>query len=199
MLYVISAPSGTGKTTIRRHIEKIAPGIKYSISCTTRKPRAGEKEGVDYFFLTEDEFKKRINEGRFLEWANVFGNYYGTDRRHVEELLSQGYDVILDIDVRGASQVKAKVSDVLTIFILPPSMDVLRERLLKRKTETDDALRRRLDGARKEIMLAPWFDYIVINDVLEDAVNDVISIIRSTRCRKEYSHDVLNRFFKMLT
>ncbi len=199
MLYVISAPSGTGKTTIRRRIEKIAPDIKYSISCTTRKPRPGEKDGVDYFFLDEDEFRRRISQGRFLEWANVFGNYYGTDRVYVEELVSQGYDVILDIDVKGASQVKARLSELITIFVLPPSMEELKKRLTKRRTESEEALEQRLKGAEKEIMLAPWFDYVVVNDILEEAVNNIISIIKSTRCRKENSRDVLKRFLDLLT
>ncbi len=199
MLFVISAPSGTGKTTIRRELEKLLPDIRYSVSCTTRKPRAGEKEGIDYFFLDKKEFEARIAKGQFLEWANVFGNYYGTDKLYVENLLDKGYDVILDIDVKGASQVKARVAKVVTIFILPPSMDVLRDRLKKRGTEPDDVIRRRLEGAKDEIMLAPWFDYIVVNDVLEKAVEDIASVIRSTRCKKENALGAFVNFLNLLT
>ncbi len=193
-LYVISAPSGTGKTTIRREIEKLSVGVKYSISCTTRKPRIGEKEGIDYFFISEAEFESRVRKGQFLEWAVVFGNYYGTDKLYVEKLMSEGHDVVLDIDVKGASQVKARVRDVITIFILPPSMEVLRERLAGRKTESEEALNSRLDEAKKEIMLAAWYDYIVVNDVLEEAVQNIVSIFRATRCKRENSLRLLDRF-----
>ena len=197
MLFVISAPSGTGKTTIRRELEKRAPGIRYSVSCTTRKPRIGEKEGVDYFFIKKEEFESGIKEGRFLEWAKVFGNYYGTDRTYVNELISKGYDVILDIDVQGASQVRAREKNVVTIFVLPPSMDVLKERLLKRNTEPEDIVQKRLGEARKEVTFAPWYDYIVVNDLLDDAVENIISIIRATKCRSENLQRVLSEFLDL--
>lgn len=199
MLFVISAPSGTGKTTIRREIERRCPSIRYSVSCTTRKPRTGEKDGVDYFFISREEFESRIAGGNFLEWASVFGNYYGTDRSYVEKLLGEGYDVILDIDVRGATQVRARMRDVVTIFVLPPSMNVLKDRLAGRGTESEEALNRRLEEAKREILLAPWYDYVVVNDVLEEAVENILSIIRATKCRRENSRDVLDGFLKLLT
>lgn len=193
-LFVISAPSGTGKTTIRGAIEKKCPGIRFAVSLTTREPRPGEKDGVDYYFIDKQEFQAGIESGRFLEWAEVFENYYGTDRQQVEELLKKGYQVILDIDVKGASQVKAHFPDVTTIFVLPPSMDALEKRLRKRGTEDDVVVIKRLETARWEISQAPWFDYVVVNDQLDEAIFQVRSILTAFSCKRESSIKVLKRF-----
>ncbi len=193
-LFVISAPSGTGKTTIKRELERKYPKIRFSVSCTTRKRRPDEMDGRDYFFLDEKDFRLGIRRGRFLEWANVFGNFYGTDRKHIEKLINSGFDVVLDIDVQGARQVRAMVKDIVTIFVLPPSFEALEERLKKRGTESEEVLQTRLQGARWEVSQAPWFDYIVVNEVLEKAVSQIGAIIIATRCRRDHALGVLKGF-----
>lgn len=197
-LFIISAPSGAGKSTIVRMALARDSRLRFSVSCTTRSPRPGETNGVDYHFLPRGDFEAGIREGRFLEWAIVFGNYYGTDRRKVESWLSEGLDVLLEIDVQGAGKVRATDLAATTLFILPPSMDVLEERLRRRGTETEDVIQRRLDAAREEIRQAPWYDYLVVNDVLEEAVADVLAIIRAARCARGRAHGALTPFVGLL-
>lgn len=197
-MFIISAPSGVGKSTIVRTVLARDPQLRFSVSYTTRSPRPGETNGVDYHFLSRGDFEAGIREGRFLEWAKVFGNYYGTDRRKVEAWLSEGVDVLLEIDVQGARKVRATDLAATTLFILPPSLDVLEQRLRRRGTETEDVIQKRLDAAREEIRQAPWYDYVVVNDVLEEAVADVLAVIRAARCARGRAHGAFGPFVSLL-
>jgi len=197
-LFVLSAPSGVGKSTVVRTLLDRDSRLRFSVSCTTRAPRPGEVDGVDYHFLSRDDFVDGIRAGRFLEWAHVYGHYYGTDRRHVEAWLAEGFDVLLEIDVQGARKVRASGLAATTIFILPPTLSALEERLRRRGTETEEVIRRRLDAAEAEIREAPWYDYLVVNDVLEEAVMDVSAIIRACRCARTRAHWALKPFLPLL-
>jgi guanylate kinase len=181
-LFIISAPSGVGKTTLIHHVREEWPEIHFSISFTTRAPRPKELPGTDYHFVSREEFQQGIQTGRFLEWAQVHGEYYGTERYQLETWLDAGQDVLLDIDVKGASQVRCSHPEAQTIFIVPPSLETLRERLQQRNTESDEQLRKRLAAAQKELQHAPWFDFIIVNDRLEDALADLKSILKACRC-----------------
>lgn len=188
ILFVLSAPSGGGKTTILKKVMAGLPGLVYSVSHTTRSPRAGEVAGRDYHFVSGDEFQA-MQTGTppgFLEWAEVHGNLYGTGRAEVERQLQSGRDVILDIDVQGALQVRRAAAPVL-IFIAPPSLAELEARLRKRGTESADSIRLRLDNARKELRLTDRYDYLIINDRLEEAIDSLHSIIVAERCRRRRS------------
>lgn len=193
-LFIISAPSGTGKTTLLKEVQLRLPEIRFSVSFTTREPRKGEVHGRDYFFISKDEFLRGIREGRFLEWACVHGNYYGTDKAVIEEWLSNGLEVILDIDVQGARTIKCQYPFASTIFILPPSWEELERRLRSRGTDSDEVIRRRLSNASKEISEAFWYDYIVINDEISKAVGELITIITSFRYRAKNRFNVLKNF-----
>lgn len=193
-LFIISAPSGTGKTTLLKEVQLRLPEIRFSVSFTTREPRKGEVHGRDYFFISKDEFLRGIKEGRFLEWACVHGNYYGTDKAMIEEWLSNGLEVILDIDVQGARTIKCQYPFASTIFILPPSWEELERRLRSRGTDSDEVIRRRLSNASKEISEAFWYDYIVINDEISKAVGELITIITSFRYRAKNRFNVLKNF-----
>ena len=177
-LFVISGPSGTGKGTICKELVK-DDKIRLSVSMTTRSPREGEIHGVSYFFATKEEFEQKISADGFLEYAEVFGNYYGTPKMEVLELLDEGIDVLLEIDVQGALQIKDVYPEAVLVFILPPSMEELRSRLSGRGTETQDVIERRLGKAAHEISFAAQYDYAVINDQLDEAVNDVKTVIRA--------------------
>ncbi len=183
-LFVISAPSGVGKTTLVRSLLQELPELEFSVSCTTRPSRPGETDGRDYHFLVREVFLAGVKAGRFLEWAQVHGEYYGTDKLKLDEWLEAGKDVLLDIDVQGARQVRCIFPLAHNIFILPPSWGVLEQRLQARGTEAPDQIASRLSAARREVQEAPWYDFIVVNDVLETAVTDLISIIRAARCRR---------------
>ncbi len=191
-LFVISAPSGVGKTTLVRSLLRELPDLRFSISCTTRHPRQGEAEGKDYHFMTREIFLSGIKAGRFLEWALVHGEFYGTDGQELTRWLSAGNDVLLDIDVQGARQVRCICPDAHTIFILPPSLTALEQRLKARGTESSEQIAARLTAAGKELQEAPWYDFIVINDALEEAVSDLIAIIRALRCRRSAQVHRLN-------
>jgi len=183
LLIVISAPSGTGKTTLTRMLLKEFPNIEFSISFTTRKPRPGEVNGKDYWFISREEFLKRIEEGDFLEWAEVYGNLYGTSKSQVLKALNEGKDVLLDIDTQGALQVKENFPEAVLIFILPPSLEELERRLRNRGTDPEEVIEKRLKIAREEIKRAKFYDYIVVNDVLEVAYNKLKSIISAEKCK----------------
>ena len=176
-LYIVSAPSGSGKTTLLQHLLKSFKDLNFSVSHTTRRPRQGERDGVDYFFTEREAFSKMIARGEFLEWAEFNDQLYGTTRVFVEQHLEKGQDVILDIDVQGARQVKSKMAESTAIFILPPSFQELERRLKARMLEPDDVIRRRLEIARREIHSYSDYDYIVINDVLENSISLLESII----------------------
>src|SRR6266446_1287542 len=178
-LYIVSAPSGSGKTTLLQHLLRSFKDLKFSVSYTTRRPRQGEQNGVDYFFTDRTTFSSMAQSGDFLEWADFNGQLYGTARAFVHEQLESGNDVILDIDVQGAKQVKAKVKDATAIFILPPSFSELERRLKSRMLEPEDVIRRRLEIAKGEIQFYREYDYIVINDILENSVLLLESIVRS--------------------
>jgi len=179
---VVSAPSGVGKTTIIQSVLTRWPGIRFSVSCTTRSPRPGEVDGEAYHFLSREEFLRGIPAGRFMEWAEVHGEYYGTDGRQVEQWLSQGLDVLLDIDVQGARQVRCTHPSAHTVFIVPPSLDILAMRLENRGTESQEQLAMRLAAAHREMQEAPWYDYIIVNDALDEAVADFDAVLRACRC-----------------
>ena len=178
-LYIISAPSGSGKTTLLQHLLRSSKDLKFSVSHTTRPPRQGEREGVDYFFVDRPTFMRIVERGEFLEWAEFNGQLYGTSREFVQEQLEAGRDVILDIEVQGARQVKAKVEGAIAIFVLPPSFEELKRRLTARMLESDDMIRRRLEIAKKEILFYRDYDYIIINDILENSIGLLESIVRS--------------------
>ena len=180
-LYMISGPSGAGKGTIVSELMKRDDRLALSISCTTRYQREGEIDGVHYYFIDKERFQAMIEEGDFLEYAQVFDNFYGTPMSKVEEKRSAGYDVILEIDVQGALQVKKKAEDAKLIFILPPSFEVLRKRLTGRNTETPEQVEKRLAKAEKEMSLKDRYDYSVVNDDLDTAVEEVYDIIKKNR------------------
>jgi guanylate kinase len=182
-LFVISGPSGVGKGTLREKVFNILPDIKYSVSVNTRPPRKDEIEGKDYFFVTVDEFKKRIEEKIFVEWAIVHGDYKGTPLKFLTEELQKGKDVLLELDVQGAMQVKKKFPDGIFIFIAPPTWKDLEDRLRKRKTEGEKALEKRLKDARIEIEYKKNYNYLVVNDNIRTALKKLESIIIAERCK----------------
>lgn len=182
---VMSAPSGGGKTTIARLLLERRTDVGYSVSCTTRAPRPGEQDGVDYHFITRAEFDAKVEAGAFAEWADVHGNRYGTLRSAVREVTEAGRHVMLDIDVQGARQVTAAFPDSLTIFIIPPSVEVLVARLLGRKSESEEALALRLRNARTELLEAERYQHVVVNDHLDHAVQLVDRIITEESTRRE--------------
>lgn len=190
-LFVISAPSGAGKTTLCRKLLKKIPGLRLSVSYTTRLPRKGEINNVHYTFVSERKFKNMIDKGEFAEWAVVHNNLYGTAVKRMKKLNKEGYDIIFDIDVHGAEQLKRNYDNAVYIFILPPSIAALKNRLVNRRTESKDTLANRLDNARAEIGYYRNYDYVVVNDKLEKAYREIESIIISTRLRTESIDDKL--------
>ncbi|MDU5105872.1 guanylate kinase [Clostridium sp.] len=183
ILIVISGPSGAGKGTICKALLEKHDNIFISVSATTRAPRQGEIEGVNYYFLTRESFEEKVKENGFLEYANVHGNFYGTPKVNVEKMLDEGKDVILEIDIQGALQVKDNFKEGVFIFILPPSMEELKQRIIKRGSETEESLMTRFKNAYKEINYVSKYNYAVVNDELEVAVSKVESIIAAEKCR----------------
>ena len=182
-MIILSGPSGVGKTTLRRRVQKKIETLSFSISWTTRSPRPGEKPDQDYHFVSPEQFKKQIRREGFLEWARVHNDYYGTPSKPVQTWLRQGRDVLLDIDVQGAGQVKRKMPEAVSIFILPPSREELKRRLARRRTESPQALRLRLRNAEKELADWPRFDYAVINAEINDALKALIAILQAQHFR----------------
>lgn len=178
-LYIVSAPSGSGKTTLLQHLLRSSKDLKFSVSFTTRRPRQGEQNGVDYFFTDRPAFLSMAERGEFLEWAEFNGELYGTGRAFVLQQLDEGKDVILDIDVQGARQVKSKIGDAIAIFVMPPSFEELERRLRARMLEPDEVIRRRLEIAKGEILFYRDYDYIIINDILEKSILTLESIVVS--------------------
>jgi len=180
-LFIISAPSGAGKTTLCRATLKRLKDMLYSVSYTTRSPRKGEQDGVDYHFISKEGFRAGIKTGRWSEWAEVHGNYYGTSAEFIEKGLSSGRDTLLDIDVQGTIQILKRHPDSVTIFVLPPSMDTLRQRLEMRGTESETVLKRRLENAKKEMTQQNLYRHLIVNDQLSSAIEELISIIQGYR------------------
>ncbi len=183
LAFVVSAPSGAGKTTVLRAVMERLPGLQFSVSYTTRSPRANEREGQDYYFVSFSVFQEMVERDEFLEWAEVSGNRYGTSRSSVEGALSIGVDILLDIDTQGAESVRRKLERTVLIFIMPPSMQSLEERLMNRGMDSPEMIRRRMAGARMEIQQACRYDYILVNEDLEETIDKLRAIIIAERCR----------------
>jgi guanylate kinase len=184
-LFIISSPSGGGKGTLIREVLRTVPNIGYSVSFTTRARREGEIHGQHYFFVSQAEFEKLIELDEFLEYANVHGNFYGTSRTHVEQEISAGRDVILEIDVQGATSIRQIAPEAIGVFILPPSYEVLRDRLILRRTESEENLALRLRNAHTEVKRYKEFDYVVINDEVLKASTDLQAVILAERLKRE--------------
>ncbi len=188
MLIVVSGASGTGKSTICSRVRENMPELGFSVSCTTRQPRPGEKDSIDYYYISREEFEKRIKTGAFIEYAEVFSNYYGTLKSEVIDKVKAGEDIFLDIDIQGALQIqRASQSDPVLkkccefIFIVPPSMTELEKRLRGRSSDTEEQIRQRLEKAEHEISFCHKYDYLIVNDKLDTAVNEMESLIRALR------------------
>lgn len=177
ILFIVSAPSGTGKTTIIKRILKEFPRIVYSVSATTRKKRENEKEGADYFFLTEEKFRQKIEQNEFAEWEKFYDYYYGTFRKYIDDNLKNGNDVLLEIDVKGALKIKESYPDAVLIFIVPPSFNELINRLKNRQTEDEIDFQKRIERAELELRLKDKFDYLINNIEIEQAVADIKSLV----------------------
>ena len=190
IVFIISAPSGSGKSTLVNALLKSVPGLTFSISYTTRSPRGQERNGVEYFFVSRTEFEQMIGQDEFLEHANVFGDAhslgdcYGTARRFLREAEKAGNDLILDIDVQGAEQIKRKIPDAVTIFILPPNREELEKRLRSRGLDREDVMQRRLDTARREIENYSKYDYILVNDQLDRSADELKAVVMAERLRR---------------
>ena len=196
LLIVLSGPSGVGKGTVRKALFNM-PGhnLEYSISMTTRKQRPGEVNGKDYYFVSREEFEKRIEEGKFLEYAEFVGNYYGTPLDLVNEKLAQGKEVVLEIEVQGALQVREKCPEAVFIFLAPPSKQALYDRLHSRGTESEEVIEQRVTKANKEFQLAYKYDYIVVNDTVENAADRIMAIIRAEHAKTERT---IHRYIDLL-
>lgn len=190
-VFIVSAASGTGKTTLVSRLLASNGNLRVSVSHTTRQPRISENDGEHYYFVDVVDFEKLIAQGEFLEHAQVFGNYYGTSLQEVKRLQQQGFDVILEIDVQGAQQVRRILPDAVSIFILPPSLSVLSERLHRRNTDSEEVIQSRLKQARSEIEQALLFDYIVINDSLAAAEAELSAIVRAQRLTQAWRQDFI--------
>lgn len=197
ILIVLSGPSGTGKGTICRELLHNCPNLHYSISATTRAPRNGEVNGSNYWFIEQYKFREMINDNGFLEWAEVYGNYYGTPRASVLELLNSGKDVILEIDTQGAMQVKNKFPQGVFIYIVPPSLDELANRIHKRGTETIEAIKKRLGCVRSELSYVNNYNYIVVNDEVTKAVASIESIINAEKCHVSRNNKLIDKIYNL--
>lgn len=191
LLIVMLSPSGGGKGSILKEVLNSGGKIRYSVSATTREPRPGEVDGEDYYFISRADFEELIEKGEMLEYARYCGNYYGTPKAPVEAWRTEGYDVILEIEVQGGEQVKRLESEAVSIFIMPPSFEVLEHRLRRRGTESEEMIAGRLKAARKEITYAGNCEYIVVNNRLEDAVEDVKAILRAEKCKSKYMKSIV--------
>ncbi len=183
LLFVVSAPSGAGKTSLCKAITDSLENLTHSISYATRKPRPGEIDGRDYYFVSSERFQQMIDANDFAEWAEVHSNLYGTSRRVLDEMIVKGIDVILDIDTQGAKQIKEKYSAAVFIFIMPPSLDILEERLRNRKSDHEEEIKKRMRRAREEIKDFKMYDYIIVNREFDRALTEIRSIVIAERCR----------------
>jgi len=188
-VFIISSPSGSGKSTLVGRIRDTIPNLEFSISYTTRKPRGAEQNGREYSFVSRDEFEAMIRRDEFLEHADVFGNYYGTARRFLQKAEENGSDLLLDIDVQGAAQIKGKLPDAVSVFIMPPNRGELEQRLRKRSQDAESVIQRRLEAAAREIENYRKYDYILVNDRLEDSVDALKAILLSERQKRDGQPD----------
>ncbi|MBJ6750531.1 guanylate kinase [Geomonas paludis] len=195
VLYVISAPSGAGKTSLCKEIIDIFPNLRHSVSYTTRPPRNGEVHGRDYFFVGKDEFDRMVEAGEFAEWAEVHGNFYGTSLATLKESRTEGIDLILDIDCQGARQLKGRFEGGVYIFVLPPSIEELRRRLDNRSSDSQEVIERRIHNASGEIKEARWYDYIIVNDKFSEALDQLKSVLIAEQCRTTRLLHGLSRVF----
>jgi len=189
IIFIISAPSGSGKSTLTNELRRIVPNLEFSISYTTRPPRGSEQSGREYFFISREEFERMNRENEFLEWAEVFGNYYGTHRGVLEQAQAEGKDLVLDIDVQGARQLKCQIPEAVTVFILAPSRQILEQRLRARSEDREDVIERRLRAAAEEIRNYQTYDYVVINRDLADSDATLGAIVRAERVRRSRIED----------
>jgi guanylate kinase len=196
ILIVLSGPSGTGKGTICKELLQTSPNLHYSISATTRSPRAGETDGVNYWFTAKGDFQSMVQADELLEWAEVYGNYYGTPRRYVTQMLHSGKDVVLEIDPQGALQIKAKFPQGVFVYIVPPSIRELAARINKRGTESPEVIEKRLSAAYEELSFAYKYNYVVVNDEVDQATAKIASIIRAEKCRVERNTDLIEMICK---
>lgn len=192
LLIVISGPSGTGKGTVLRLVKESCHNIKFSVSATTRTPRDGELEGVNYFFKTKQEFENMILNNEFAEWVKYCDNYYGTPKKWIEDNINEGYDVILEIEVEGALNIKKQFPECVTIFMLPPSLEELRHRITSRGTEEIAVIEKRLQKAKKELNFIDKYDYVTINDSIEESVKEINSIILSEKLKYQRNKEIIN-------
>jgi len=184
LIFIISAPSGTGKTTLVKEVMQRLPGLRFSVSFTTRLPRPNEKEGEDYHFVSHAAFQKMVEKNEFLEWAEVLGNRYGTPRPDLKKLESEGMDLVLDIDTQGAKKVLREMLQPVSIYILPPSLKVLRERLINRGVDSLEMIKFRLSNARRDMEEAQGYHYVLVNDKIEDSAEKLRCVIVAERCRR---------------
>ncbi len=196
LLLVVSGPSGAGKGTICAAVRKIYPRLEYSVSMTTRAPRNGEMEGVSYFFRTDEEFQQLVRENAFLEYAKVYDHFYGTPKRDVLEKIKAGRSVLLEIDIQGAMQVKRSYPKGVFVYIVPPSLEILSQRIHARGTDTEEVIQNRLAQITSELSMVHQYDYVVVNDVLEDAVHKTCAIIEAEKCKLSRNEEQIHTVFK---
>lgn len=196
ILLVVSGPSGAGKGTICSAVREKYPDLEYSISMTTRAPRNGETEGVSYFFRTDEQFKKLVEEDAFLEYARVYDHYYGTPKKYVLDKIQAGRSVLLEIDIQGAMQVKKRYPKGVFVYIVPPSLEILSQRIHARGTDSEEVIQNRLAQITNELSMMHQYDYVVVNDVLEDAVHKTCAIIEAEKCRLSRNEGQIETVFK---
>lgn len=195
LLLVVSGPSGTGKGTICKKMVEMNDAIKLSVSATTRQPRLGEKEGISYYFKTREEFEKMVENGEFLEHAMIYDNYYGTPKQAIVDQLDAGVDVILEIEMQGARQIREVCPDAVFVFILPPSLDELKHRIVGRGTETKEQIEKRFNSAYNEIKLLGDYDYFIFNNIVDKSAEEIFEIIKSEKSRvTRYKKDIFDMF-----
>ncbi|MFB3777167.1 MAG: guanylate kinase [Bryobacteraceae bacterium] len=185
IVFIVSAPSGSGKSTLVTRLRQSVPGLLFSVSYTTRPPRGQEQPGQNYYYISRGEFEQRISRDEFLEHALVFGNYYGTHRSFLERARAEGIDLVLDIDVQGARQLKSRIPDAVSIFVLAPSRKILEQRLRDRSEDQEDVIQRRLREAAEEIRNYTSYDYVVVNDEVDVAADTLVSIVKAERARRD--------------